>query len=97
MTTTPNAYYLNPQTLASLMAEAQRRRADLETKRLLRATAQRLDVDLAERRAAGVEDRRSGSDRRFHTMADKLAAEAQRQGDRRFSVVPHSALMGLDS
>lgn len=93
-------HYLSPEGDAAVRAAAKKMGEELAARRILRDTARRLDVDLesptlVDRRSAN--DRRSGEDRRFHTMKDKLAAVADRFGrDRRFEIVRHSAFSELD-
>jgi hypothetical protein len=74
-------YYLAPESQAELMAVSKARREDLAAKRAKQALE---DHRVGERRS-GTFDRRTGERRQFATMADKLAAEARRQDDRRFT------------
>jgi hypothetical protein len=95
--------YLSPEGMAAVKARAAIVGADLAARRILRATAQTLDIDVdkiaSERRVSErrAHPRDGATDRRFGTMQDKLAAEAQRRDSQRFSGFEHSALMGLDS
>ncbi len=73
----------SPETAAQIA----QKRAELAELRKKREIEARGGERRKEERRAGDFDRRNG-DRRFHTMDDKLRAEAKKQDDRRFTGAP---------
>ena len=74
-------FFMFPESQANLMAIAQKRRDELAAKRAKKAIE---DRRVCERRLQPF-DRRMGDRRQFATMDDKLAAEAKRGDERKYS------------